>query len=44
MIYVDSDEALEFSHLPHKMKGTIKLIFTASMGIIYELENAISVQ
>jgi len=40
MVYVRSEEGVEHSNRPMKMKGTFKLVSDASQGIIYELQNA----
>ena len=40
MIMVNSNDEVEYLYTPIKMKGTFKLIHDASMGVIYELEDA----
>lgn len=40
MIMVNSKDEVEYLYTPIKMKGTFKLIHDASMGVIYELEDA----
>lgn len=40
MVYVKTDEAVDYTYSQMKVEGTFKLVSDASMGIIYELENA----
>lgn len=40
MVYVQTEEPVEYSQRPMKVKGTFKLVSDASMGIIYELKDA----
>jgi hypothetical protein len=44
MIMVSSKDEVEYLYTPIKLKGKFKLVHDASMGIIYELENAEWVQ
>ncbi|PTM10664.1 MAG: hypothetical protein DA446_09655 [Bacteroidetes bacterium] len=41
MVYVVADEAVEFTNRPVTVKGTFRLVSDASMGIIYQLDNAV---
>lgn len=40
MVYVRTTEPVDYTNRRMKVKGTFKLVSDASMGIIYELENA----
>lgn len=40
MVFVKSLDEVEYLYTPFKMKGTFKLVTDASLGIIYELEDA----
>jgi hypothetical protein len=40
MVYVRTTEPIDYTNRRMKVKGTFKLVSDASMGIIYELENA----
>jgi len=40
MVYVKTMEPIDHTNRKMKVKGTFKLVSDASMGIIYELENA----
>lgn len=40
MILVNSTDEVEYLYTPISMKGTFKLVHDASMGIIYELNDA----
>lgn len=44
MVYVVAEEAVEFTNRPVTVKGTFKLVSDASMGIIYQLDNAEMIQ
>lgn len=41
MVYVVADEAVEFTNRPVTVKGTFRLVSDASMGIIYQLDDAV---
>lgn len=40
MVYVRTTEPVDYTNRKMKVKGTFKLVSDASMGIIYELEDA----
>lgn len=40
MVYVRTTEPIDYTNRRMKVKGTFKLVSDASMGIIYELQNA----
>lgn len=44
MVYILSDEPVDYKTSQFKMKGTFKLVDDTSMGILYQLENAVSVE
>jgi len=40
MVYVETDNPIDYSYNKMAVKGTFKLVSDASMGIIYELKDA----
>ncbi len=40
MVYVKTNEAIDYTYSKISVEGTFKLVSDASMGIIYELEDA----
>ncbi|TVR32322.1 MAG: DUF3299 domain-containing protein [Balneolaceae bacterium] len=40
MVYVKTKEPIDYTHRVMAVKGTFRLVSDASMGIIYELDNA----
>ncbi len=40
MVYVQTEEPVEYTQRPMKVKGIFKLVSDASMGVIYELKDA----
>jgi hypothetical protein len=40
MVFVKTVEPIDYTHRPMAVQGTFRLVTDASMGIIYELENA----